>query len=466
MSSTDTQRARSPRIVIVGGGASGLLTARALLADGRPADVTIVEPRADLGAGLAYGTRVRTHRLNVPASRMSALPDESDDFLRWLRVRSANAGSEAFVARGVNAEYLAESLEGARASATHACLRHVADEARDVESAPEWSVHRANGPALPADRIVLALGNPEPRDPLWDARVTASLGARYVFNPWNDGALTGIASNAPVLLIGSGLTAVDVVLSLRDAGHRGSIFSLSRHGLVPAAHREGGVHVRQSNTIEVAAIRGSVRRLLSALREDTRRRIERGEGDGRDAVAGLRAHTQALWRSFDDRERRRFLAHLRTMWDVLRHRLPPDVAQEIAALRREGTLTVRAGRLRGAQADPHGIEIGWVPRGAAIVEFRRGAHVINATGPDADYRVDQTPLAAALHARGWLVPDRLGLGVRTETDGALVTTDPRANERFFTLGPPRIGDLWETTAIPEIRVQAVALARRLLDLGA
>ncbi len=397
---------------------------------------------------------------------MSALPDEPDDFLRWLRARAANASAEAFVARGVYSEYLVESLESTFAFESDAGLRHVVDTATDIEPGTPFAIRRANGPAVPADRIVLALGNPAPRDPSWGAGVTASLAERYVRDPWAAGALAGIDSNAPVLLIGSGLTAVDVVLALRDAGHRGSSFSLSRHGLVPAAHREGGVHVRQFNTIEVAAIRGSVRRLLAALREDARLRIERGEGDGRDAVAGLRAHTQALWRSFDERERRRFLSHLRTRWDVLRHRMPPDVAHEIADLRTAGTLDVRAGRLRGAKADAHGVEISWTPRGSTTLEFRRGAYLVNATGPDSDYREDRTPLGAALRARGWLVPDRLGLGIRTETDGALVTTDPLAKGRFFTLGPPRLGDLWETTAIPEIRVQAVALARRLLDLGA
>ncbi|HWY24061.1 MAG TPA: hypothetical protein VNX47_04035, partial [Nevskia sp.] len=60
--------------------------------------------------------------------------------------------------------------------------------------------------------------------------------------------------------------------------------------------------------------------------------------------------------------------------------------------------------------------------------------------------------------------DALGLGLLTDAQGALLDRDGQASTWLYTLGPARKGQLWETTAVPEIRVQAQALARRLLQL--
>jgi uncharacterized NAD(P)/FAD-binding protein YdhS len=210
---------------------------------------------------------------------------------------------------------------------------------------------------------------------------------------------------------------------------------------------------------------GSVRAAIRVIRRDAARRRALG-GDARETIAELRPHTQRLWRALPTAERRRFLARVRPFWDVHRHRMPPEVAREIGALRAAGTLSVFAGTLSLARAEDDRVALAWRRRGTAIDERGLFARVVNATGPSPDLRASTSPLVVALRGRGWLVPDPLGLGISTEDDGALVTADPRARGRLFTLGPPRLGDLWETTAIPEVRVQAIALASRLRRVDA
>lgn len=451
----------APRIVILGGGASGLLTARALLADGRPVAVTIVEPREALGEGVAFGTQVAAHRLNVPVVRMSALPMVPDDLHRWFQKRHASAGLYDFVERRMYAEYLRETLRDALERVEpNVTFRRVAGRAIDVAPGDPCRVVVADGPTLDADAVVLALGNRPPAVPHDAGAIEAS--PRYVADPWKTDALLRVGSHDTVAMLGTGLTAIDVVLALRAAGHQASILAISRRGRLPTAHRDDASIASNGIGVDRTKVAGSVLAIFRALRRDAESRLSTG-GDGREAVAELRPHAQELWATLSLRERQRFVVHLRPYWDVLRHRMPPDVGRTVAVLRDAGALTVRAGRVRALHDAGDTIEFTLAPRGASDAVRTRAAFLVNATGPSSDYRGSLEALPEALRARGLLVPNELGLGVATERDGALVVRDSRASGRLFTLGPSRIGDLFETTAIPEIRVQAVALARRLLD---
>ena len=67
---------------------AGSLTAAALL---RQSDsevtVRLIDAAESTGRGDAFGTVDARHLTNVPVARMSADPDDPDDFLRWLRRR-------------------------------------------------------------------------------------------------------------------------------------------------------------------------------------------------------------------------------------------------------------------------------------------------------------------------------------------------------------------------------------------
>ena len=455
-------------IVIVGAGFSGTLTCAHLLRRARQLSdrtmhVTLVEqePRR-VARGFAYSTPHDACLLNVPAGRMSAFEDRIDDFVEWARTRDPAITGGAFVPRGVYGQYLASLLREAQSGlpARVSFDQVVGESAVSIDPA---SVTLSSGRVLRADRIVLALGNFPPCDPSFiDARVIQS--ERYTRNPWAPDALTKITRDGDVLLIGTGLTMFDVALVLRDAGHRGAIHAVSRRGLVPQPHRVAATPPLQLPFPQSMRIqRPSPGRLLRALRREVREASRRGD-DWREVVTALRHDTPMLWQSLDERGRRQFLRHLQPFWDTHRHRAAPQTAARVQRLRDEGQLLVRAARLLSVEPDEPGcaLRVRLRPRGATYVETLEVSHVINCTGPDPDLKRGGGPLIVHLFERGLATADRHGLGLRTAPDGALLDGDGSPSDRLFTLGPPRRGDLWETTAVPELRIQSSALIRQLI----
>ena len=455
-------------IVIIGAGFSGTLTCVHLLRRAREAPAAQVhvmlverEPRR-LARGFAYSTPHHACLLNVPAGRMSAFEEHVDHFVEWARSRDPAITGGAFVPRGFYGQYLASLLGDAqRGLPPHVSFEHVDGEAVATD---ESSVTLSSGRTLPADRVVLALGNAAPCDPpSIDARVIPS--ARYTRNPWSPAALTNVPRDGDVLLIGTGLTMYDVALVLRDAGHRGTMHAVSRRGLVPQPHRVSRTpppHLPFPESMRMH--RPTPARLLRALRRDVRAASERGD-DWREVVTALRDDTPMLWRSLDERGRRQFLRHLQPFWDTHRHRAAPQTAARVQRLRDDGQLLVRAARLLRIEPSERddSLRATLRPRRATYVQTLDVAHVINCTGPDPNLARGGGALLANLFERRLATPDPLGLGLRTAPDGALLRPDGSPSARLFTLGPPRRGDLWETTAVPELRVQANELARRLLD---
>jgi uncharacterized NAD(P)/FAD-binding protein YdhS len=411
---------------VVGGGASGLLTAVHLLRD-RPdrTQVVVFEPRAALGRGVAYSTDDHRHLLNVRAGCLSAFPDDPGHFLSWARTRTA-ADERSFLPRAMYGEYLSGLLPP---------VEHV--QARVVDLAPaggRMALALDGGPSRVVDRLVLALGSVPPA---WPAPLAPlSDDPRCVVGPWAEHALDSVPLDAPVLLIGSGLTAVDTALSLRSAGHR-RIVMLSRHGLLPAAH------VDATPVIIEPPAEATARALLRWARQTAA-----GQPDWRPVIDGLRPHTDAIWSSLPEVEQGRLLRHAHRYWEVARHRMAPAVAAQIESMRDTGELTVIAGTITGARARRGGVEVGVGDR-----HFRLGA-VVNCTGGPADIRRSTDPLVRRLLDRRLARPGPLHLGFDTDGDGRL----PDCDDRIRLVGPLRRGRLWETTAIPEIRSQAVALA--------
>jgi uncharacterized NAD(P)/FAD-binding protein YdhS len=294
---------------------------------------------------------------------------------------------------------------------------------------------------LYARAAVLALGN------FPSAELSIPASDAYRSSPWEPGALDGVPPDADVLLLGTGLTMVDAALALDRRGHTGTLHALSRHGLLPQVQGDA-----QATPLPIGAT--GVRGLLRALRLAARR-----DAEWRSAVDGLRPVTQRIWMRLSDGEKRRFLRHLRPFWDVHRHRMAPMVAEQIARLRALGRLRVHAGTLRSiATIGPITIAR-YRPRGERVERELRVARIVNCTGP-AMYMADMRhPLIASLLESGLVRADSLGMGLSADRDGAL---NGNAPGRLFTLGNLRRGELWETTAIPELRSQAEAIASRLL----
>lgn len=454
------------RIAVIGAGFSGVAAAIQLLRrqGSAPLAVTLVSRHAELGRGVAYGTQSPSHLLNVPAARMSLFPDDEGDFLRFAQGRDAAFTGGSFVPRRLYGEYLGARLEEAVSAAKAARFTALTGEATDLRLTPNGAVHIgfADGSALEVDQAVIASGNYPPRDPRL-ADMSFYQPPRYVRDPWSKGALEAVDPARPVLLIGSGLTMMDVALELDRRGLARRLHAQSRRGLLPLAHRHHGAGNLEPSVIVDMLRKGqpSVSRWLKALRLASAELAER-DIDWRDVLGALRPVTAELWQSLDVTERRRFLRHLQAYWDVHRHRTAPEAHAALQRLLREGRLDVQAGRLKSLRSTGQGaVQVTWRPRhGDADAEFEVGT-VINCTGPSGQVERSGDPLVLSLLRQGLMVPDSLGLGVQVDAAGALLDRSGRASDKLFYTGPLLKARDWECTAVPELRVAALKLAERL-----
>jgi len=457
-----TSKAGQPlSLVICGGGASAILLLAALKElVSRPIAVTIMEPRGQLGAGAAYSTTCPAHLLNTRACNMSINGDPAD-FVDWLRSarrrRAFNWGAQDFAPRQYFAEYLRARLEKIHSAAQiqHSWLRSAAQSVH--ARGHGWEVVPAQGEPVLADVVVLATGNEAPR-PLGLALAPAAQ-ALIVNNPWEDRRAREIAHAATILIAGTGLTAIDAVAELLHQGHSGPIFAFSRRGLLPRSHGPAAVPEDLRR-----ALPGSVRALVKRVRElsgdDPRGARWRG------VMTELRERAPALWMSWDLRERRRFLRHVRPFWDVHRHRLAPVVHAKLTRAMARGQLTIVRGRLAALEHDVARARLLASVRGAHGPRVLEGALLINCTGPETHPLRVANPLLQSLIAEGIASPDALGLGLATDLRSRVMSRDGAVQRRLYALGTLARGSQWELTAVPEIREQARAVAREIAAASA
>lgn len=452
------------KISIVGAGFSGVATAIHLLTrhGDKPFTITLINRHDNMGRGVAYGTQSPSHLLNVPAGRMSLFPDREDDFLDFARAKDNSIEAASFVPRSRYGEYLHARLDDAAARAPRARLEIMTGEATGLTLAHGTAtIHFAKGPALQADRVVLALGNyPPSNPPILDHGVFA--GPHYVSDPWAPGALDSIPVDQPVLLIGTGLTMMDMALELHRRGFDSELRALSRRGLIPQAHRDLPAMPRPAPPAELFSGKASIRRYLHIVHRAVTDIALRG-GDWRDVIAALRPVTPALWQALPLTERKRFLRHVQPYWDTHRHRTALSSAARLQALRASGHLQILAGRLLELQPDEPDIKARWRPRGWERSEqFRVGA-VINCTGPESRVSRMADPLIRSLLLQGLLTPDPLEIGVAANADGALANKAGHASHVIYYTGPLLRARDWECTAVPELRMAALKLADHLAE---
>jgi len=463
-------------IAIIGAGFSGALTAVQLLRQARqPINIILINRSGLMARGIAYGTRTDRHVLNVPAARMSAFPDDEGDFERYAREQDSQWSGSSFVPRQVFGDYLETRLnEAARDAAPGVRFRAmVGDVERIEQSTPPFDPRPVrlvlqSGESIAVDRVVLALGNFAPADIPVDAASREFYSSpRYVRDPWRPEALWVVKPDAPVLLLGTGLTMLDILLSLRQRGYRGPVHAVSRRGLLPQAHRDSTVppHYRSQLAQRLAGA-STIREYLRETRREVAEAAAQGV-DWRDIVGSLRAGTSNLWQRLSQAERQRFLRHVRPYWDVHRHRCAPQLGDALQQEIQLGTLVVHKGRLIGFEESPDGVTVRWRQRGAHSVESLRVGTVINCTGPVSDTRRCREPLIAHLRDCGQLSPDPLGLGLVVGDAYRLLTADGQPSNTLHYIGPLLRARDWEATAVPELRRHARQLAGTLLtELGA
>lgn len=460
--------AHVPTVAIVGAGFSGAVTAVQLLrfADA-PLRVVLLNESGRMARGVAYGTCSAEHVLNVPAGNMSALADEPEDFLRYCRWAHARWDAGSFVPRRLYGTYL-ESLLSAAENGDHAApiqLERVVARATHL-SPPSVTgkacVHLDDGRSILADRVVLAFGNFAPAHPIGPSQ-RELLGDAYVADPWRHGMARLAAPDDTILLVGSGLTAVDLVVSLERAGHRGPLVALSRRGLAPQPHRARSARPTPLDVTPLLNRMGpSLRTQVRELRRELQAAAGRGE-DWRDWIGALRPHTPGWWRALDDADRRRFLRHVQAHWDTLRHRCAPEAFDAFERRRHDGTLRLLGGRIVDIRRAGARFFVVVRPRGTEETRMVPCDRVVNCTGPSTRLDQCESALVRSLLDRGLVKPDAHGLGLQV---GASLEVVDRAGcplPWLRYIGPMLKARDWEGTAIPELRVHALSLARTLLS---
>jgi uncharacterized NAD(P)/FAD-binding protein YdhS len=466
--SLPSEPAKNPvlkRVVIIGGGFSGTIVAvnLARLSPG-PLHIIVVDPEPLAGRGVAYGTPRPVHLLNVVARNMSALADQPNHFVDWLQTRSEYRSMpvttlrEKFIPRAVYGDYLQSLfLWTAQALAAEKGMRLecVPAEAVDVETVgASRSVLLSDGRALPADGVVLALGNQAPSGLTVPGLSPAS--PFYIGNPWQGWEKKLPPPDRDLLLIGTGLTMVDAFLTLQALDWRGRIFAVSRHGLLPRSHFRGFEHPPFLDETETP----SLRQLVALFHRQFRDALERGFNPA-ILVDKLRPHTQRLWQHFSVFEKKQFIRRFRATWNVLRHRLAPEIFAQVEQARAKGRLEIFAGGLRHCQESSGTLKV--VLGGEPAERTLEVAALINCTGPRESCLPAAAPLLAHLAARGEIVPDALNMGLQAAPDFRVIDREGHSSPQLFAVGSLLRGTLWETTAVPELRSQAFRLAQTIAE---
>ncbi|WP_022970771.1 FAD/NAD(P)-binding protein [Xanthomonas maliensis] len=446
-------------ITVIGAGFCGTALVRAL-AQTAEADVriTLVGVADTFGSGVAYGAARPEHLLNVRAKDLGIDAQAPTAFADSLHL--GDSGRLEFLPRLAYGDYLRSELDAA-ISASRASIVRLSQEAVAVERVRNGlRVFLANGDAFHSDRVVLAVGALQPQA-LAGIGPRLSVHPRYIGWPWQGDALARLSPDDDVLIVGTGLTMVDVALSLRARGHRGRLLAISRRGLAPQAHlRQPGAALELPPHLQRALKDADLRGLLRGVRQ-----LSAVVDDWRRVVDALRPHLQPLWQRLTLAQRGRFLRHLRPYWEVARHRVAPGAAEQLQQLQASGQLKVVAARLLRARWVPDGVEAVIRARGAADAQTHRYQAVIRATGLDTDVDRTSDALIAGMREAGLLRADPLGLGLDTDAQMRVRDGSGQVVPGLYCVGPLLRGRYWEMTAVPELRVAARALAEQLL-LGA
>ncbi|MGZ8995463.1 MAG: FAD/NAD(P)-binding protein [Rhodospirillales bacterium] len=459
-------------VAIIGAGFTGTLLAVNLLRRASaPLNITLIDKRENFCRGLAYGTGNASHLLNVRAMNMSAFPDEPSHFVDWLSRYNGLAlpgdvstqTGYAFVPRGLYGTYLGEQLEEAVArSGPGAQWRTRVGSVINIErDGPRFALRLDTEERLQADTVALCLGNFPPRLPCDD--LPPAHAGQIIPDPWAKDALAAVPNEASLLILGTGLTMVDVVLSLIDQGHVGTITALSRRGLLP--HRHTSAPGYRDFLREQTLLPSTILGILRVLRTEVRTASAQGD-NWRSVVDAARPYLLRLWEGMPLSERRRFLRHARPYWEIHRHRMAPDVAARINAARKRGQLKIRAGRVKEIRKTGETLLTAFYPRGANTLLHIKANALINCAGPETNFALIQDPLVRALLECGLARPDPLGLGIETTPDGEVIGADGNKVAGLLALGPIARGAFWEMTAVPELRGLCAAVGNRLTGAAA
>ncbi|TIX90579.1 FAD/NAD(P)-binding protein [Rhizobium sp. P44RR-XXIV] len=452
-------------IVIVGGGFAGALTAIKLLDRTEvPLSITILEPREELGRGVAYSTTEAVHLLNGPAGTFSIHPEEPDHLTRWLADNASRYGwtlpadiSASFPPRHLYGTYVRDELSRAIAQArAGSTLQHIRSSASELIAAPHRvRIKTEDGKQIEADEVVLALGVFQPDPAPREAPVAGH--PAFAASPWDATVLDRLREAEEILLIGSSLSMVDAVASMEARGFRGGYHVISRRGQFIEDRRDAEP---ARDFLAEQAFPTTARSLLSIVKSERRALAAAGK-DWQGLPIAIRPHILTLWQKADDVERLRFARHLRAFWDVTAHRAAPDSYHAVTQAIAEGRLRHQTARLIAMK--PAGRRISATLKSRTGVETRSFGGVIDCRGHQLhDWRRISAPFVRSLLESGEVRPHNTGFGIDATVDGDIISEEGRIHRNISAIGHPLRGVAWESSSITEQRAQAIALADRIL----
>lgn len=450
------------RVVIVGAGLCGIACfahlAHALRNSATRMEIVLLNRKASFARGVAYGTHSASHLLNVPAARMSIFPERPDDFLAYLSEQGLPADPVSFVPRSHFGNYLRQRFDDAcKLLPAGVKVSHLALEALDATPSPDGLVNLtlSDGSCMRADQLILAMGNLAPIWPGVFAAAVAHAPGQFVTDPWAWNATQALPETWDnVLVLGTGLTMMDVVVELNARGFTGQTTALSRRGLAPQPHR--GHAVQHGVTCWDDIAHESPRELCSRLRNYA---VLHPGADWRDGIASIREATPAIWNGWTSAQRRQFLRHLRPYWDTHRHRCAPFIHRQISDRISNGTLHLERGRVSRVEVCEGKVKVHVQRPGCGGVSWS-GIYdaVINCTGPSIGLGTAAHPLLENLQHKSWIKPDDLGIGIQVSAQYR-----PHEDVPIYYLGPMLRARYWEATAVPELRLHAKTLADQIVE---
>jgi uncharacterized NAD(P)/FAD-binding protein YdhS len=446
------------RIIIVGGGLSGAATAMHLARAAKVAlDITVVEPRVDVGRGVAYSACDVDHRLNSPATLHIVYPDEPRAFADWID-RTGGAARDPDMKASDGQLYPRRSEFGsfinAEFEAHKACnpsgsmIRHIRASATRLRGGQKGvAVLLHDGAELEADAAVITTSNEQPAIP-WPFSSEDASHPKFIANPWDLGALSEISPDARILLLGAGLTAADVMTTVLRDKPRATITAISRSGLRPVSRSGGVVPARpfplfeRLNTLPSLMERRhgslrSARKILQAFRRDVDENTAAGL-PWQAAFDDLRDSARWLWLELPLTEKRRFQRHLRRRYDSFRFRYPPQTEAILNAAETAGRLVFQSVRVEKCTARQQGFDVSWVQSGSGESEtetqFQTFDYIVNCVGPSARPDQSQNVLLQTMIEEGCARVSPLGVGLDVDNACRVVGSDGSTHPNVFAFG--------------------------------
>ena len=438
-------------IAIIGGGISGTLVVLNCLKQSKaPLRISWFDKTNAFCKGLAYSTPQSDHLLNVRAANMSLFPDEPGHFVNWLAIHYPLYTATDFVPRKLFGEYALHTYQALKDTNPMVSVAEYAEEVTGLEqTAQGFRVIAAKSQLC--KQVVLAVGNFLPAHPRSQAQEFIRSN-NYFQNAFDERLAVAAIGQKHITIIGSGLTMLDTVISLENNGYQGHITVISPHAYLPQAHLENplpavGSFINQNTYYTLSGLYALVNAELKKARN---RQL-----NPHSVIDVMRPHLQELWQRLSLGDKQQFLRHLRHKWGVARHRAPAQSMALIERLIREKRLSVIKGRIFHIKTQGNGLELSFSGHNNTGNTLYTDV-LVNCTGPESNPEKLDSPLIRQLLKDGIIVADELKYGLNASKDGEIA-------KNLYTLGPPLKGILWESTAVPEIRVQAQNLAAKIIS---